>query len=235
MSPPSTVSHGGLSQPLPWIVDWLVAIVVILGGLFSLLVGSALTVAVDRALVADAVESGNLEIAFLSDPDAVVVGHALAVWSGVGLLVTGVAMGLAAVAYLVFARRARRHVAAGEPANYFLVNAVLGAVVSVLTSFVPFSTVFGGAVAGYLEQAESGRTISVGAAAGLLTAAPVALLVVFVFGGLVSGLLDVGAARFAVVAGTGLLVVIATVAAIAAGLGALGGYIGGWFAADRTE
>lgn len=237
LAAPNGDTHGPedrrFSQPLPSLVDWSVAIVVVLAGLFSLLVGSALTFAVDRQLVADAVASGDLEITFLSDPDAVVVGQALAVWSGVGLLVTGVAMVLAAVAYLVITRRARRNAVAGEPGHFFLINAVLGAVVSVLTSFVPFSTVLGGVVAGYLEQEDSGRTISVGAVVGLLSVAPVAVFLVFLFGGLVVGLLDVGTAGVAIVAAVGLLVVLAVVTAIAAGLGALGGYIGGWIAADR--
>ena len=56
-----------------------------------------------------------------------------------------------------------------------LVNAFLGAVVSVVLAFLPFSPVLGGGVAGYLERRDGVR---VGAISGAITALPLALLVV---------------------------------------------------------
>lgn len=53
-----------------------------------------------------------------------------------------------------------------------LVNALLGAVVSVVLSFVPFSPALGGAVAGYLQGEDGPR---VGGLSGLLAAIPIAL------------------------------------------------------------
>ena len=56
-----------------------------------------------------------------------------------------------------------------------LVNAFLGAVVSVVLAFLPFSPVLGGGVAGYLERRDGVR---VGAISGVITALPLALLLV---------------------------------------------------------
>lgn len=53
-----------------------------------------------------------------------------------------------------------------------LVNALLGAVVAVVLSFVPFSPALGGAVAGYLQGRDGPR---VGGLSGLLAAVPIAL------------------------------------------------------------
>ncbi len=58
-----------------------------------------------------------------------------------------------------------------------LVYALVGAVAAVLLSFVPFSTVIGGALAGYLNGEEG---LSTGAWTGLFAALPLVLLAVVV-------------------------------------------------------
>ena len=58
-----------------------------------------------------------------------------------------------------------------------LVNAFLGAVVSVVLAFLPFSPVLGGGVAGYLERRDGVR---VGAISGAITALPLGFLLVVV-------------------------------------------------------
>ncbi len=57
--------------------------------------------------------------------------------------------------------------------------ALIGAVVSVVLSFIPFSPVLGGTVAGYLHERDGVR---VGAISGVLAAIPLALLVFLFFG-----------------------------------------------------
>jgi hypothetical protein len=108
----------------------------------------------------------------------------------------------------------------------FWVSALLGAVVSVVTSFVPFSPVIGGGVAGYLHAGSREDGLRVGAASGAIAAIPVVLVVALVFGGF--GLFTIvenafGAAVFFV----GLLLVVALlVVTLSAGLSAVGGYLG---------
>lgn len=55
--------------------------------------------------------------------------------------------------------------------NTFL-NAFIGGIIGVVLSFIPFSTVLGGGVAGYLEGGEYGDGAKVGALAGLVALVP---------------------------------------------------------------
>jgi hypothetical protein len=68
-----------------------------------------------------------------------------------------------------------------------LVNALLGAVVMTVFSWIPFAPVVGGALSGYLEADEvratgsaSGRGIRVGGLAGVLATIPAVLVLAFV-------------------------------------------------------
>lgn len=241
MSAPSggdraTAANGrGLTRPIPAVVDWLVAAVVVLSGLLSLVGASALAFLVDRRLLVDAAARGDLQFEGVSEADGIEILLSVRTWTAAGLFVLGAATVLVAAAYLVLVRRARRRSAAGGPPRSYVLTAVLGAVASALLSFLPFSPAIGGAAAGYLEHGASGRTTATGALSGLLATAPLVLLGAFVLGGLVAGLLDVGASGLAVVAGTALLVALAVVATVGAGLGAAGGYAGGLVAADDEE
>jgi hypothetical protein len=62
------------------------------------------------------------------------------------------------------------------------VNALVGGVVSIVLAFLPFSTVLGGAIAGYLEGPETDAGLRVGVYAGLVAVVPLAF-VGFLFGG----------------------------------------------------
>jgi uncharacterized membrane protein len=59
-----------------------------------------------------------------------------------------------------------------ERAPNTLLNALLGGIVGVVLSFIPFSTVLGGGVAGYLEGGSSTAGAKVGALAGLIAFIP---------------------------------------------------------------
>lgn len=107
-----------------------------------------------------------------------------------------------------------------------LLNAVIGAVVTVLTSFVPVSPVIGGAVAGYLQRRD-GPTV--GAVSGVLAAIP--LLGVFglllTFLGVLVGFGAPGDfLAFGALGLAGLLVAFVVLVAISGALGALGGLLG---------
>jgi hypothetical protein len=113
-----------------------------------------------------------------------------------------------------------------------IINAVIGAVVTVVLSFTGFSPILGGMVAGYLQRGTRAEGIRVGALAGGIAALPF-LLMVFVVG----GFLFTGSilADSAVVAG-GLVFVLLFGIAIAliwsVGLSALGGYLGVYIATE---
>ena len=69
-----------------------------------------------------------------------------------------------------------------------LLNALIGAVVSVVLAFLPFSTVLGGAVAGYLQRGSREDGLRVGADAVVVAAVPLLL-----FGVLFGSLFFLGA------------------------------------------
>ncbi|QLD88347.1 DUF5518 domain-containing protein [Natronomonas salina] len=100
-----------------------------------------------------------------------------------------------------------------------LVNALIGAAVGIVLSFVPLSPVLGGGVAGYLEGGDSDDGLRVGAIAGVVMSLPLAFL------GLVVSTFFFGVGA---PVGVGVLFLLALVflALYTVGLGALGGLIG---------
>lgn len=108
----------------------------------------------------------------------------------------------------------------------FWINAVIGAVVAVVLSFVPLSPILGGGVAGYLHRGTRMAGAKVGAVSGLLAALPVFAVFTLLFGGIGLGALFEGsAAGLAIFLGIMFFGVLIT-AAVAGGMGALGGYLG---------
>ncbi len=101
------------------------------------------------------------------------------------------------------------------------VNALIGAVVSVVLAFLPLSPIIGGAVAGYLNRREGVR---VGAIAGIMAAIPFVVVVFF------------GVALFSLhaLAVLGIIAFIIAVLAFAAlytvALSVLGGFVGVYLA-----
>jgi hypothetical protein len=120
---------------------------------------------------------------------------------------------------------------APERAPNTLLNGLVGGVVAVLLSFLPFSTVLGGAVAGYLEGGDTGDGAKVGAIAGLVSFVPIALFVA-VIGLFVPVVTVVDGSGPAFGAGIavwlGLAAVLVVVAIYALGFSILGGVIGAY-------
>lgn len=106
-----------------------------------------------------------------------------------------------------------------------LLNAVIGAAVTVVFSFTAISPVLGGAVAGYLQQERPKSGMLVGALSGLLAFLPfigviVLLAGVFLAIGLGAGI--PGSAELLII----FFVIFPLVLAWNVGLGAAGGYLG---------
>lgn len=107
-----------------------------------------------------------------------------------------------------------------------LLNAVVAAVAAVVLSFVPLSTLLGGAIGGFLQGADAREGVIVGALAGLLTLLPFGAIgfgVLFVLGIVGAG----GAPIEGIVVFFVFALVIAVVAFLyTVGLSALGGFLG---------
>jgi hypothetical protein len=111
-------------------------------------------------------------------------------------------------------------------------HALIGAVVTVVFSFVPFSPVLGGGVAAYLNDADTSDGVRIGAFSGLIATIPLLLLGLIAFaifglfaiGGPGGGGMGVGLGGLFVLLLVGVVAVAYTV-----GLSALGGYLGAYF------
>lgn len=113
-----------------------------------------------------------------------------------------------------------------------IVNAIIGAVIGVVLSFIPFSTVLGGAAAGFLEGPDERAGAIAGALAGVMTFLPIAGVMFLVFGflglGLGVGFPFEGVALVSImIVGMALFVLFYTV-----GLSLLGGYLGSYLARE---
>lgn len=224
------------SYQYPAVIDWVAAGILAFGGLILLAGGTTLTLVFDRDLLQDGIESGQVTV-FLFERDltqAEMLDLAIEVidWTGIGLLVTGIALVLFAIWYAVRRHRAHRDTGADEQPGSFGAFAVTGAIATWVLGFIPFSPVLGGGLAGYFEAHESDRTVGVGALSGFLAMLPAVLILVFVAVGVYAGLAAVEATGLGIVAGVALLVAVLFVVAYGAGLGALGGFVGGQIGAS---
>ncbi len=115
-----------------------------------------------------------------------------------------------------------------------LLNAVVGAVVTVVLSFVGISPVIGGGVAAYLQRGDRRDGVRVGAISGAIATVPFVLLAVFVFGSLLG--VGIGGAGPPGAAGLfGGVLVAALLAAVVWNvvLAALGGLVA-WYLLNET-
>ncbi|OIB55534.1 DUF5518 domain-containing protein [Natrialba sp. SSL1] len=114
-----------------------------------------------------------------------------------------------------------------------VINALIGAVVAVVLSFIPFSTIIGGAVAGFLEGPETRDGALVGALAGAVMFVPI-IGIAFVFLGFFGfgfGVAAVPLEGFVVVlAFFGLLSTVVLLYTV--GLSLLGGVLGSYLARE---
>lgn len=108
---------------------------------------------------------------------------------------------------------------ASDEGSNTAVNAILGGVAGVVLSFIPFSPLLGGAIAGYLEGGRPKDGLTVGTFAGLVMLLPFLLLLFFLL-----FLLGLGDAPLAF--GFLGLFVLFVAALYTVGLSALGGYLG---------
>ena len=116
-----------------------------------------------------------------------------------------------------------------------LVNAVIGAVFSVALSFIPGSTVLGGAIAGFLEGPNEREGAIAGALAGAITFIPflgIGFLLAGVLSlGLLGGVPIEGVFLFTfVILSAGFFLLLYTV-----GLSLLGGYLGAYLAREYPD
>ena len=122
-----------------------------------------------------------------------------------------------------------------ERGSSLLLNGFLGGVVAVLLAFLPFSTVLGGVVAGYLQGPDRRTALKSGALAGVVALLPLLLVAFLAAGFLVIVPVTPGGPGSGV---GGFLAVLALTAVAVLGIytvggGALGGYLGSYLKEDQ--
>lgn len=216
--------QGGVgSGALDRAVTWLVPAFLVLGGGAVAFLGALLSQVASGNWVAELVAAGRLTSVELTPGELTSVTNALLWWGGAGLTVVGLALVATGVGFLVY-RYQTRDGRTGSPDT--ATSVIAGAVLTVLTSFVPLSPVLGGAAAAYLRKGDHGTSLRVGAMAGLVAAVPVVVLFGFLIGGFV-----VVASELALGAVTGIVALALVVSLFVAvlytvGLSTLGGYLG---------
>ncbi|GAA0679880.1 DUF5518 domain-containing protein [Natronoarchaeum mannanilyticum] len=207
------------SGALNAIFDAIVALLIAVPGLGAASAGVAVYRSADAATAEEIVAELEVTATTMTDAELVDAIHSLMVWGGLGLAVTGAVLVVAGIAFAAYSRRVRRRLeGTGLVIDDRIVLAVVGAVVSAVTSFVPFSPLVGGGVAGYVRRGSSGDALRIGALAGIALAAPYALLLVFLAGG--------AFAANAVTLGLLIVAMLAISSAITVVLSAIGGYAG---------
>ncbi|QLG62272.1 DUF5518 domain-containing protein [Halorarum salinum] len=107
-----------------------------------------------------------------------------------------------------------------------LINGLVGGVAAVVLSFVPLSTLLGGAIAGYLEGGRPEDGLAVGAIAGLVVLVPFVAILSFL-------LFFLGFAGTPSLFGIAGLFVVVVSGLYTVGLSVLGGYLGWYLRSER--
>ena len=208
------------------LVDWLTASLLVLGGVAAAVAGASVYAIRDRSRIARWVAEERLTSSELTDAELVDTTVALLTWGGAGLVLTGILLAVAGAWFLRSRSRTRVDTAVEGGRADTVTLAIVGGVVTLVTSFVPLSPVLGGLVSGYLQGRDGRSGIRVGAYAGLVAAAPFALLGLFLLGGVGVAALELGIVGLGLFVALTLLVsLLASVAQFIA-LSALGGYLG---------
>ncbi len=219
----------GPRPAIPGFVDWLVPFVMFLLGFAFLLGGAALLVVFDTNFLTMMIQEGSLRSDVFPDSSLVAISFGTVQWGGIGLILTGLGIWVAAA---VFFRVQHRTQGSNDRPTW--IEAIVGAVATFVFGFIPFSPLLGGAVAGYLHGGNREATLRVGGLSGLLAALPVVVVVLFLFGGMTSAAVNVGAvggALFAIGAVVFALVFTVTFQVV---LSAIGGLIGVHFSPERA-
>lgn len=224
------VEVGGLEPGQRVILDWLVTGFLVIAGAIILVVGYVAFDSVDPEWFTELVEEGTVRSDVLTEAEVVEILTEVLWWGGLGAVVLGAVSVVVGIGYIVVRRRDHRRARESERVRSSIVSdAVAGAVVTVATSFIPFSPLIGGGLAGYLHGGSRLDGAKAGALSGVLLSLAGVLLGGFLILGLTTADVRPGL-NWAV-----FLVVLSLLFSIAfnLALSAIGGYIGVYLA-DRS-
>jgi hypothetical protein len=218
--------------PFSRTLEWVLTIGMVLVGAVFISLGTALSQFADTDRIATWVADGAIVSTELTDAELIDATFALIWGGGIGLAATGGIVIVGGLVFLGLQTRARRRTeTAGRPHPSTVGTAILGALVTLVTWFVPFSPVIGGAVTGYVAGTSRREAMGTGSLAGLFATVPV----VVVSAAVTWALLVESTAGVSVFVGFMLTISLLLGIAYMVGLSAVGGYLGSSFAAGRRS
>lgn len=205
-------------------IDLVVGVLLLFVGIAGVVSGTLISAVADREIIAELVAEDVIHSTVMNDADLVEFVYVSVLYGGIGVAVAGGSILLIGVLFGVTRYRAHRR---NEPHRSVFADAMVGAVVTYVTSFVPFSPVIGGGVAGYLEGGGPWRGVRGGLLVGILVTIPVFVaLAVLAYGLVEAGL---------VWASLALVFLGVLLGGVTIVLGAVGGYIGGYVRRERED
>lgn len=193
----------------------MIVMVLLLVGLTGIIVGTLIRGLADRETIADLVADETIHSDIFGEEDLIEFIHITLDFGGLGLIGSGTVIVVWSIIFGTLRMTYWRNL--GKRSSRWS-NAILGTLVTLLTSFVILSPILGGVVAGYLERDGIRHAILAGSIMGILvilTGSP--LLIALAWGFFQGGF--TGSTLILLLFGA-----FATVFVI--GLGALGGYAG---------
>lgn len=221
-------SVGGIEPSQRVVVDWLVTAFLLLVGLASAALGYLAFDNADRDWIADAVRDESFQSDVFTEEELIDLFVESLTWGGYALIAIGLGMMAVGIGYIILRRRDHhRSRETGVVESGLLADGIVGAIVTLLTSFIPFSGIIGGGLAGYLYGGSRLDGAKAGGMSGVMLTLPLVVGLIVLSIGFVS--VDMGW-----LAAVGALVV-GFSAVFSIGLGALGGYLGVYLAERNVD
>jgi hypothetical protein len=225
-------ARGAGSDSLSQIVDWITAALCGLAGLFFAAVGLGLYSVADRDTVTEFVVDENIHIDELTQEETVDLLVAILKWGGLGTVLLGILLVAGGVAFLVYRRRQDRPAQASQDT---ITLSIVGGVVTIVVSAIPFSPILGGLVSSYLRKGTTAEGTKIGAFAGVVASLPIIALGVLILVVFAAVAVELSLGLGAVAGGFAILFGLLVGLAYTIGLSALGGFLGAKLAGRETD
>ncbi len=201
------------------VVDWVITGLLIVLGLVVSAGGGVLVGVADRELFHELIEDEPIDSDLITHAELGDLIFAFAWWGGTGTVIAGIALILAGVLFGIGRHRIDQ-LEPGSETPTFVANALLGGVVTVFLSVIPFSGALGGGIAGYLETDDAWEGALVGGTAAFFPLLPLLIILLTIF----IGVIVEGLAIF----GLFMILVGFVSGAISVAIGAVGGAAGAY-------
>lgn len=215
--PPPAEGFSDRSSSARRAIEWIIAVLLVVFGLATATAGGLVFGLSDRGRITELVHDEFIESDVFTQAELIDLLVASLWWGGIGVILVGAVLLVAGIALGWYRYRIDSLDEEGVPAS-FTSNALIGAIVSVATSFIPLSVLIGGGVAGYIHLDDRWAGAMVGAFTGVLLMIPW----VVVGGSLIIGIVLADFFMTAFI----LVLSLLFISVFNIGLGAVGGYVG---------